>query len=87
MSKIYLMVLELGPDNMGGNIADVNQFSCMGVDVMLTVTRSMTSCTHDVTRVTSSRAPSHARRHCDIRQIGAGALSMPNFKFLKSDHK
>ena len=41
MSEIYLMVLELGPDNPGGNVADVNQFSCMGGDVMLT--RSMMS--------------------------------------------
>ena len=46
------------------------------------VTRSMTS----RARVTSSRASGRARRHCDVRQIGIGALSVPNFDFFKSDH-
>ena len=53
MSEIYLTVLELGPDNLGGNI---NQFSCMGGDVMLTVTRSMTSRARDVITRAASRA-------------------------------
>ncbi len=58
MRKIYLMVLELSPDNLGGNVADVNQSSCMGGDVMLSVTRSMTSRARDVITRAASRATS-----------------------------
>ncbi len=58
MSEIYPTVLELGPDNPGDNIADVNQFSYMGGDVMLTVTRSMTSCARDVIMRAASCATS-----------------------------
>ncbi len=53
LPKIYIMVLVLGPDNPGGNVADVNQFSCMDGDGMLT--RSMMSCARDVIRRAVSR--------------------------------
>ena len=72
MSEIYLTVLELGPDNLGGNVADVNQFSCMGDDVMLTVTRSMTSRTCNVIRSDLSYPVSYRvqpiSRYCPLGQ-------------------
>ena len=54
MSENYLTVLELSPDSLGGNVAGVNQSSCTGGDVTLSVTRSMTSRAPDV--ITSSAA-------------------------------
>ncbi len=47
----------------------------------------MKSCMMSLTRTWRHRAWRHrARHHCDVRQISAGALSIPNFEFLKSDH-
>ena len=34
----------------------------------------------------TSRARDVARDVTDVQRIGAGALSMPNFEFFKSDH-